>query len=221
MSHVFIIGGSGQIAKKTIQRLRQKNISVSAMYRHTTQKADLEALGAEPVFADLTQLSQQELNEILRVSQAHTVIFTAGAGGKGGQEATNLVDGQGLEMTVTAGEHVGIQRLILVSAFPEAGRTKNLGDNFENYMNVKKKTEYFLTKTKLNWIILRPGTLVDDEGTGQIEAGVALPYGTISRDDVAQTLVSIIEEPLLNRKIIEVVQGSQDIQNAISALLES
>ncbi|MBF7692621.1 NAD(P)H-binding protein [Acinetobacter sp. FNA3] len=220
MSHVFIVGGSGQVARKVIQKLHQRNVAVTAMYRDTSQKAELEELGARPVFADLTKSSPDSLKDILKISQADIVVFAAGAGGKGGQEATNLVDGNGLEITALAAEKAGIRKLILVSAFPEAGRTKDLGDNFENYMQVKKKSEYFLTKTQLDWIVLRPGTLVNDIGTGRIEAGVALPYGTITREDVAQTIVSIIETPQLKRKIIEIIQGEYNISEAVHSLTE-
>ncbi|MBF7701896.1 NAD-dependent dehydratase, partial [Acinetobacter sp. FNA11] len=33
MSHVFIVGGSGQVARKVIQKLHQRNVAVTAMYR--------------------------------------------------------------------------------------------------------------------------------------------------------------------------------------------
>lgn len=34
MSHVFIVGGSGQVAKKLIDKLSKSSIPVTAMYRN-------------------------------------------------------------------------------------------------------------------------------------------------------------------------------------------
>lgn len=215
MSHVFIVGGSGQVAKKLIEKLSKSSIPVTAMYRNESQESDLEALGAIPVHADITQITIDDLAQLLKDSQADTVVFSAGAGGKGGQETTTLVDGKGLELAVNATKKAGIKKFILVSAFPEAGRSKGLGENFEHYIQVKKQSEYFLIQSGLEWLILRPGTLLNDEGTGLVNIGLALPYGTITRDDVATTLAALIQSSGLKYKILELTQGNEKIETAL------
>ena len=35
----------------------------------------------------------------------------------------------------------------------------------------------------LDFLIVRPGGLHDDPGTGRVNAGVSIAYGTIPRDD--------------------------------------
>ena len=69
------------------------------------------------------------------------VVFSAGAGGKGGPEMTNAIDGRGAELAVAAAQKAGIERFLLVSAFPEASRGKKVSDTFENYMAVKKRAD--------------------------------------------------------------------------------
>ena len=69
--------------------------------------------------------------------------------------------------------------------------------------------------TDLDWLIVRPGTLVDAPGTGRVNAGVAIPYGLISRDDVAAFLAAALFHPDLNRTAIEVTAG--DVPVALAA----
>lgn len=58
-------------------------------------------------------------------------------------------------------------------------------DTFENYISVKKLADVHLAESDLDWVILRPGTLLDSPGTGKVHAGMAVPYGNVARDDVA------------------------------------
>src|SRR3546814_18364883 len=74
------------------------------------------------------------------------VVFSAGAGGKGGLEMTNAIDGRGLELAVAAAQKAGVQRFLLVSAFPEASRGKKVSETFENYMTVKKQADVHLVE---------------------------------------------------------------------------
>jgi len=45
-------------------------------------------------------------------------------------------------------------------------------------MRVKKAADVHLAHTDLDWLIVRPGTLTDEPGTGLVSAGLALEYGT-------------------------------------------
>jgi len=144
------------------------------------------------------------------------IVFTAGAGGKGGQEMTNAIDGRGLEKCVDAARLAGVQRFILVSAFPEASRAEYVSDTFENYKAVKKLADVYLAHSELKWVILRPGTLTDTEGTGRVRLGLAIPYGSVSRDDVASVLVEIVEQPSIINVILELTEGDTPIWEAVS-----
>jgi len=144
-------------------------------------------------------------------------VFTAGAGGAG-VEQTNAIDGRGLETAVNAAKLAGVRRFILVSAFPEAWRKKENSESFENYIAVKKLADAYLADTELDWVILRPGTLSDEPGTGMIKAKAALPYGTVTRDDVAETIVALIEEPAVRRSIVELTNGDDAVGDAVAKL---
>lgn len=213
MSTVFIIGAAGHVGRRLIPLLAQQHTQVYALHRSPEQAATLESLGATPVQGDITALDRHQLAALMAPCDA--VVFTAGAGGKGGQATTDAVDGQGLVLAVEAAQQAGIQRFVLVSAFPEAGRGGDASENFEHYMFVKKQTEAYLVQTGLDWVILRPGTLTNDAGTGLVSADVALSYGDISRDDVALALYEIIRQPRVRQRIIELTQGDTPVAEAI------
>lgn len=218
MTNVFIVGGSGKVARHLARQLSTRGITARSLHRDAGQTDELKALGAVPVYGDLLKLDAAGLAELMAGSDV--VVFSAGAGGKGGAQMTNAIDGTGLELAVAAATTAGIRRFILVSAFPEAGRGKTVSDTFENYMAVKKRADVHLAETDLDWVILRPGTLLDVPGTGNVRAGLAIPYGGIPRADVAAALLEIIVQPEVNRIIIELTEGDTPVAQAVQQLAQ-
>lgn len=214
-NNIFIIGSAGKVGLRLVKLLSASKHQAIAMYRKPEQEAELKNTAAKPVLADLTSVSVEQLAAMMK--DVDVIVFTAGAGGAG-VELTNAIDGAGLELAVDAANLAGVRRFILISAFPEAGRTRETTASFEHYLAVKKKADSYLVASRLEWIILRPGRLTDEAGSGKVNAGLAITYDTISRDDVAQTLKKIIETPSLKHKIIELTQGGLLIESAINKI---
>lgn len=214
MSNVFIIGGAGKIGRRLAKTLVSDGHTARPLYRQPQQEAELRQTGASPVEGDLVSLDSQALAALMQGSD--TVVFTAGAGGKGGEAMTNAIDGEGAVKAIAAARQAGIHRFVMVSAFPEAGRGKNLSDTFENYMRVKKMADVALASSPLDWVILRPATLTDEAGSGSVHAGLAIPYGNVTRDDVAAALAAIINQPAVSRVIIELAEGETPVDQAIA-----
>jgi uncharacterized protein YbjT (DUF2867 family) len=112
----------------------------------------------------------------------------------------------------------GHARLLLISVFPEAAREQCLGDTFEHYISAKKKADVEVVNSGLDWIILRPSSLKDTPGTGRISIGLANFHTEITRDDVASTVVALLNATQITRKILELTEGTQAIADAVSAL---
>ncbi|KFZ37785.1 NAD-dependent dehydratase [Shewanella mangrovi] len=216
MKRIFVVGGAGKIARYLAPRLAKQGDQALSLYRHFDQEPALKALSAIPVYGDLQKLSPESL--ALLMDGCDAVVFTAGAGGKGGTATTTAVDGVGLEKSVEAAKLAGIKRFILVSAFPEAGRGRHISDTFEHYMQVKKAADVYLAATDLDWVIVRPGTLTDDAATARINTGLAIRYGHVSRDNVAATLAYIVAHDSINRVIIELTDGDTPIEQVLTPL---
>ncbi len=215
MSRIFVIGAAGKVGKRLVSLLVSNGRDVAALHRQPAQSAALTATGAQPVLGNLIELDAAQLATLMAGSDV--VIFTAGAGGAG-IELTNAIDGKGLETAVESAQLAGVRRFLLVSAFPEALRGTDTCEGFENYMRVKKEADVYLASSELEWVILRPGTLVDEPGTGKVRAGLAIPYGEVPRDDVAAFLAALVDCPDVSRQIIELTQGTVPIDLAASTL---
>ena len=113
----------------------------------------------------------------------------------------------------------GISRLYLVSAFPEAGRGKDPNPRFEHYMTEKKRADADVAASDADWVILRPGTLLHEDQDGRVNAGFAIPYGTVKRGNVAQFLAKLIETPEIRREIIELTDGGTEISDAVNRIV--
>lgn len=215
MSKVFIIGAAGKVGQRLVKQLVGRGHEAIALHRNPEQGSELAALGATPVKGNLLELDPVQMARLM--SGIDAVVFTAGAGGAG-MDLTNAIDGRGLELAVAATIQAGVRRFILVSAFPDALRGSTVSEGFENYIAVKKRADAHLVGTDLDWVIVRPGTLLDDSGTGKIRADVAIPYGEVSRDDVATTLAELIDQPKVSRIIIELTQGDMPVSDAVRRL---
>ena len=219
MTGVFIIGGAGGVGRRLGRLLAGRGQGVGAMVRRPEQIDSQHNPGVTPVTGDLTNLDAAGLSGLMQGYGA--VVFSAGAGGKGGPELTRAVDGEGLEKAVSAAQAAKIKRFVLVSVFPDALRgAASPGERFELYMQVKRKADAHLAESGLDWVILRPGTLTDQPGTGKVRAGAAIPYGEVSRDNVAAVLTQIIATPGLSRRVVELTDGDVPADKALAALAD-
>ena len=188
---------------------------MTGMHRNLMQFEAVAATGATPLIGDLIGDDVPKLAH--RMAGHDVVVFTAGAHGTG-IDQTSLIDGRGLEKSVAAAIAAGVSRFILVSALPEASRGNSPGERFEHYLAVKKATEVHLCRTDLDWLIVRPGALTDEPGSGLITAGPAVIDAEVSRDNVAGFLAAAIDRPLLSREIVELTDGATAIAEAVCEL---
>jgi nucleoside-diphosphate-sugar epimerase len=213
---VFQIGAAGGVGRRLTQLLVARGDTVTGMHRGPAQSEIIAEAGGTPAPGDLIADSTQTLAEKLRGHDA--VVFSAGAHGTGADKTT-LIDGKGLIKAADAAVLAGVSRFVLVSVFPDALRGGSAGAGFEHYIQVKKTADVYLTRTGLDWVIVRPGTLLDTPGTGHVTAGPAIEYGDVHRDDVAAFIAATLHTPTLNRTIVELTSGDTPVADAVAALV--
>ncbi|SPO55746.1 putative NADH-flavin reductase [Pseudomonas sp. JV551A1] len=218
MARVLVIGATGGVGAHLTEQLLIKGHIPFGTYRRPEQEKELRDKGVEPVLCNLVNITVAELTQLLQGMDA--VVFTAGAAGDS-RELTDAIDGNGVVKASTAALAAGVQRFLLVSAFPDAWREKRMPESFEHYMFVKRQADVHLASTSLNWVILRPGTLLDASPTQKIRLGLAIPYGDVPRSDVASTIVSLIEEQRIRRVILELTSGSTPIGESVANQIEA
>jgi uncharacterized protein YbjT (DUF2867 family) len=212
----LVIGGAGGVGRRLTSLLTAAGDEVSGLHRNPEQADVVEQAGGTSVVFDLVSGSVDDLAALLDGQDA--VVFAAGAHGTG-RDQTTAIDGRGLEKAVDASLRAGVRRFVLVSVFPDAGRSQQTNEGFEHYMAVKKAADVYLTATDLEWVVVRPGTLTDTPGTGTVHAGWVIPYGDVHRDDVAAFIAAALHEPRLHHVVVELTDGNTPVDEAVAALL--
>jgi uncharacterized protein YbjT (DUF2867 family) len=212
---VVVAGGHGQIGRRLLRLLAARGDRARGLIRNPDHASDLESDGAEAVLCDL---EADDADVAGAIAGADAVVFSAGAGPGSGPERKQTVDLGGAVKLIDAAKANGIARYVIVSSMgadnPPPGE-----ETFAVYLRAKAAADEALAESGLDFTIVRPGGLTNDPGTGQIDAAEHLGRrGQIPRDDVAATLVSVLDEPSTVGKTFEVLSGDKDITAALKGL---
>jgi uncharacterized protein YbjT (DUF2867 family) len=208
---ITIVGAHGKIARLLHPKLIKRGHSVRGIIRKEEQAETLKIINVEPVLYNIelgTDISDA-------VGNADAVLFSAGAGPGSGTKRKWTVDRDGAIKLMRACAKNGIQRYIMISAM---GLEEPRGNKvFQVYQQAKKEADEALINSGLNYTIIKPGRLTDDEGTGKIRAG-SLESGEISRDDVAEVIAESFENKHTYYKVFDVTEGDTPIPEALNSL---
>lgn len=214
---VLVVGANGKVARHFAEIVKDhESIQEKAMIRKAEQESFFSERGIETVLLDLAKNSIDELAEAARGMDA--VIFSAGAGGKG-LDKTVKIDLDGAIKVMTAAEHAGVKRFVMVSTF-RTGREEMEKENSLQVYTIAKNyaDEWLKNRTELDWTIVHPGILVDESGTGNIKVGTDFEINEIPREDVARTLVAVLEKDNTIKKEFEVLAGDKAVNDAVKSL---
>jgi uncharacterized protein YbjT (DUF2867 family) len=214
---VVIAGGHGQIALRLTALLAGRGDVVTGVVRNPDHRGDVEAAGGTALVSDLEAVTAEDLAPHLVGADA--VVFAAGAGPTSGAPRKDTVDRAASVLLAEAAQLAGVQRYVQVSAInvdeePDASR----GDAWVAYVHAKRAADEALRATSLDWTILRPGRLTDDPGVGKVLLAPSVPYGSITRDDVAAVLAAVLDNPGTIGQTLELVEGDDDVLAAVAAV---
>ncbi|CAK1234705.1 NAD(P)-binding oxidoreductase [Fructobacillus fructosus] len=215
MANILVIGAHGKVGSLAAADLAATGDHVYAGFRDPNQFDDLATEDRlNPVLFDLTK-SADEMAKIMTDYQIDQVVFSAGAGGKGGAERTTEIDLDGAVKSMEAAKKADVQQFVMVSAAGADNRAVWVKSGIYTYFMMKHYADRLLQQSGLNYTILRPTTLTDEAGTGKIkqitdqEAGA----GTVSRADVAAMIVAALHDDKAMHRIITFEQGDENISS--------
>ncbi len=216
MSRIAIVGGHGKIARLLIPQLVDAGHQPVALVRNPDYTAELEELGAEVRLLDIEQDTVDAFAAAF--DGADAIVFAAGGGADGNIERKKTVDLGGSVKSIAAATSAGIRRLVQVSAM---GVDNPVGNDAEDtwvaYVDAKRDADEALRDSTLDWTIVRPGALTDDDPTGQVELAETVERGSIPRADVAALIVTALDTPSTIGKQWEVVSGPTPIDEAVAS----
>ncbi|MGM1055499.1 MAG: SDR family oxidoreductase [Bacteroidota bacterium] len=203
--NVLVAGANGTTGRIIIDLLKEsEKYQPIAMVRKQEQKDHFEKENVAAVLGDL----EEDLSDA--VKNADKVIFAAGSKGK------NVigVDQEGAKKFTDAAKKSGVGKFVMLSSMGADNPT--ISEELEDYLRAKGNADDYLRNSGLDYTIVRPGALTDEDGSGKIQLKEKLEkQGSISRANVAQTLVEVLEDDVKQNQVFEILDGETPIEKAV------
>ncbi len=184
---ILIAGSTGKTGLRLTQQLKEAGHQPIAMHRASSDISKLPE-GVATREADLTQLTDDVCDG------ADVVVFAAGSGGDTSAEMTDKVDRDGAKRLIDLSVASDVRRFVMLSSIGAGDPDPD--HELANYLQAKHEADEHLMETQLEYAILRPVALTDDEGTGEVRLGENVdPKGEAARGDVARLLADAAESP--------------------------
>ena len=206
----LIVGANGKVGTILSGKMwAAHDFSPVALIRNSVQQTKFTALGVPSVEGDL----EAGIADFLPGMDA--VVFTAGSGGHTGPEKTLDVDQNAAVRLIHDCKKKGVNRFIMVSAIGADPASES--PRIQHYLRAKGVADGALRASGLDYVILAPGTLLENKGTGRIEAGEKLGHhGYLPREDLADCIIETLRNYNCVGKTIEIVSGGKIIKDAIA-----
>ncbi|MDG4946213.1 SDR family oxidoreductase [Weeksellaceae bacterium KMM 9713] len=204
---VLVAGANGTTGKIIVELLKDSAIyEPIAMLRKEEQEKAFKEQNIKVVLADL----EEDLTHT--TEGIDKVIFAAGSKGK------NVVgvDQKGAKRLIDASKQAKVSKFVMLSSM--GADNPSIGGELEDYLKAKQNADDYLKSSNLDYVIVRPGNLTNDEAKGKIALGSNLSLeGKISRADVAKTLVEALDDKVRTNQVFEILEGENKIEEIIRA----
>jgi len=222
---ILVIGAHGRVGKIIAQKIKgSSDHEIVAGLRKQEQIDEYEKQGYQTALVDL----EGPIEDIQKgMKDVDSVVFSAGSGDNTGADLTMMVDLDGAIKTMKAAQNKGIKRFVMISAANADNREfwsyglKDLSPTGNYYFAAKHYADEWLQNSGLDYTILRPTLLLDDSGSGKIEASKDLDFSDpqeITREDVAEVAITSLNTNDTIGKTIDLNQGNTSIKKALNNL---
>jgi uncharacterized protein YbjT (DUF2867 family) len=203
--NILIAGANGTTGRIIINLLKEsESYKPIAMVRNQEQKKYFENKQVSTVIADL------ETDVHPAVKKIDKVIFAAGSKNKN----VLKVDQEGAKRLIDAAKNAGVKKFVMLSSM--GTENPSIGGALEEYFKAKQNADDYLKNSGLIYSIVKPGALTDEKSTRKIQLKEKLEsQGSISRADVAHTLVEVLEDDVKQNQVFEIITGSTSIKKAV------
>ena len=221
MKRLAVSGASGKTGWRIVDEALQRGIPVRAIIRPTSQLPPALLQAEQAGNLEVHRLDFNSLESLLHALQgcAGLVIAT------GARPSINLagplqVDAVGVQSQVQACCSLGVRRVVLVSSLC-AGRWFHPLNLFGLILVWKRVGERWLEQSGLDWTIVRPGGLSEDDsrasGDGVLFSSADQQQSqSIPRRLVAQVCIDALEEPSACGQIIEITSSAEQPHQSLA-----
>lgn len=216
MKHVLIIGATGQVGKHIVTKMKANgNFAPKALFRRENQKEFFERQGINYSIVDL----EEDIAVLSKAMEGmDAIVFTAGSGGNTGYDKTLLIDLDGAVKSMEAAHKAGVKRFIMVSALHADDRDRWEESGIKPYYVAKYYADRLLKSSGLDYTILRPGRLFNTAGSGKITITDPSAQKGVPREDVAELVLAVLNQPHTIGKTISFNEGNTPIREAVDTI---
>ncbi|KAL1798608.1 hypothetical protein ACET3X_002645 [Alternaria dauci] len=250
--HILLIGGHGKVAQLLTPLLLAKSWNVTSMIRTASQRPAIEKLGqGQPGKLDVLISSvadvktEGDAKSILEQVKPDWVVWSAGAGGKGGAEMTYAVDRDAAIAFTKASVNTPSVKKFLTVSYLSSRRGRAPWWNDEDWkaaqkVNTEILPDYFKAKVAADEVLTvlsqervakeeKDGVppnerfcgislrpgTLTEEPAGKVKIGKIGAGGKTSRATVAESVVSVLEHEGA-RGWVDVIDGDEEIDDAVA-----
>lgn len=186
-----------------------------ALVRTEDHRGDVEARGAQLRLLDIEQQDAAAFAESFAGCDA--VVFAAGGGADGNVERKRTVDLEGSLKSIEGARQAGVRRFVQLSAINvDEPLPEDTEPVWRAYVEAKRDADAALRASELDWTIIRPGALTDDDPTGLVALGTEVPRAEIPRADVAAVLAAVLDAPATIGHQWNLVGGDVPVGQAVA-----
>ena len=213
MKKVLIIGANGQVGKIIVQKMKDAADFIPvALFRKEEQKGFFEGLDVSYKIVNL----EEEVDTLANaMAGMDAVVFSAGSGGKTGLDKTLTVDLDGAVKSMEAAVKAGVNRFVIISALHADNRGLWDETGIKPYYVAKHYADHILKSSGLDYTILRPGQLLNKEGTKKITVTDPSSKKGVAREDVANTVLAVLNDDNAIGKTIAFNEGDVSIEEVV------
>jgi len=236
---VLLIGGHGKISQLLTPRLLSRSWPVTSLIRSPAQRETIIALGAsKPGKLDVLVRSLEEVKtqaqaqSIITEANPSHIVWSAGAGGRGGAERTLAIDRDACIAFIKAAAATDSVKTFVLVSYVGSRRRKapwwSDGDwdatmqtnegVLRNYYQAKVAADECLTaggrKQGFAGVCLRPGSLSDEPAGEKVNLGKTRARGKVSRGDVARVIEQLLVEEMRSCWI-DLLEGEETVEEAV------
>lgn len=256
MTHnVLLIGGHGKVSQLLTPLLLAKSWSVTSIIRTAEQKPTIEKLGnGQPgklhvLVSSVSDVkSEADAQKIIDQVRPDWVVWSAGAGGKGGAEATYAIDRDAAVAFTKASIHTKSVKKFLTVSYLSSRRGRPSWWTEDDWKSAQKVNNevlptYYKAKVAADEVLTvlakerydeeaKDGILANerfsgislrpgtltDEKAGGVKVGKIGVGGKTSRATVAEAIVASLETNGA-KGWIDIIDGEDDVNKAIGELV--
>ena len=226
MQRLAVSGASGKTGWRVVDEALQRGLTVRAIVRPESTLPPVLAAAEREQRLEVHRLDLNSGEALLHALKGCTALVIA----TGARPSINLagplqVDAAGVQAQIQACRAVGLQRVVLVSSLC-AGRWLHPLNLFGLILVWKRLGERWLERSGLDWTVVRPGGLSEDDARAEAEGVVfsaadQQQSNSIPRRLVARVCLEALEVAAASGRIIEITSAADQPARSLQQWLET